>query len=212
MATVCERLALGCDADELRRAFGLAEALEHTPRYNIAAGRSVPVFAYQGNELVHKTASWGLVFSWVDAPTVFKNKALHLPYPTALHNPYYRRLTLSRRCAVPLTGFDLLRAGPGAAQLVHIRREDGALFAAAGIYDVWGRPGEETLSFSLLTHPARPPCDAFAEVQPALLEPAAVAAWLRDAPGGEESFPFAPTLRADPASSPAPDEQASRRR
>ena len=197
---MCDRLALGCDADELRRAFELQETLEHTPRYNIAAGRSVPIFVAQGNELTHKTASWGLVFSWVDAPTVFKNKALCIPYPTALHSPYYRKLTLSRRCAVPVTGFYFWQERPGGVRPVFVKREDGAPFAVAGIYDVWRRSAEESLSFLLITHSARPPVDAYTDTQPALLELSALASWLRNEPEEAEAFPFVPKLRIYPVS------------
>ena len=187
---VCERLALGCDADVLRRVFGLQETPEHTPRYNIAAGRSVPVFVSRREGLVQRTASWGLVFSWVDAPTVFKNKALCLPYLTALHSPYYRRLTLSRRCAVPVTGFYLWHERQEGVQPIFVKREDGAPFGVAGIYDIWRRSGQESLSFSLVTHDARPPYDTYADAQPALLEPDDVAAWLCNEPKETEAFFF----------------------
>ena len=204
---MCERLALSCDADELRRVFRLQETLEHTSRHNIAAGRSVPVFVSRGEGLVPRTASWGLVFSWVDAPTVFKNKALRLPYPTALHSPYYRRLTQSRRCAVPVTGFYLWHERQEGVQPIFIKREDGAPFGVAGIYDIWRRSGQESLSFSLVTHDARPPCDTYADAQPALLEPDDVAAWLCNEPKETEAFSFEPKLRAYPISDKIFDER-----
>ena len=138
---------------------------------------------------------------------MFKNRALHLPYPTVLHNPYYRKLTLSRRCAVPVTGFYLYQERLGGVRPIFVKREDGAPFAVAGIYDVWRRSAEESWSFSLITHSARPPCDAYADAQPALLEPSALAAWLRSKPEEAEAFLFEPQLRAYPVSSQVLDER-----
>lgn len=190
---MCERLALTCEGAALQQAFSLAEPVEHELRDDVKGHQSFSiVVAKEEGRAVH-LASWGLVFSWVEVPAAFRDRTLHLPYRTALNSRYYRRLTLGKRCAVPLSGFSLRSAESGA--LVQVKRADGALFAAAGIYDVWQRTGANKLSFALITKAAEAPCNAYADLQPALLEPDHVDAWLLGEPDGAEDFPFEPELR-----------------
>ena len=190
---MCERLALTCDAATLRQAFSLAGPIEHEPRDDVAGHQSFPIVVAGAAGRAARLASWGLVFSWVEVPAAFRDRTLRLPYSAALRSRYYRRLTLGKRCAVPLSGFYLRGSEDGT--LVRVGRTDGTLFAAAGIYDVWQRTGANKLSFALIMKAAGAPCDTHVDLQPALLKPDHVDAWLLGEPDEEKDFPFAPELR-----------------
>jgi putative SOS response-associated peptidase YedK len=173
---MCGRTALTASPEELREVFGLDDAPELVPRYNIPPSQLVAVVRTPGKlELLR----WGLVPSWAKDPQIGHSLAL-ARVETVTSKPAFRDAIQRRRCLVVVSGFfEWERAGKKASTPFLIRRPDERPFALAGIWDRWvSKDGELVESCAVVTEPARPPVEAMHDRMPVVLEREAWPRWL----------------------------------
>jgi putative SOS response-associated peptidase YedK len=146
---MCGRAILANSAEELRRALGLTTVPELLSRFNIAPTQPIAVVREAGKlELL----TWGLAGEPKRGPRInVRMESIEQAYRGAFQ---------ARRCLVVVDGFYEWKRdsneGHGRGRPFAIRREDGAPFALAGI---WERrvtaDGEVVESCAVVTGPAR---------------------------------------------------------
>src|SRR5262245_4330455 len=190
---MCGRYSLYSSAADLAEWLGLPEVPALEPRYNVAPTQ--PVAAVRagpggGRELVR--LRWGLVTPWAADPGTGP-LLINARSETAADKPAFRAALRARRCLVPADGFYEWVRQAGKRQPIHFRLRDGRPFAFAGLWERWQAPGGPAVeSCAILTtganelvrqaHDRMPVIlgpDAFGEwLDPAVRDPAALAAWL----------------------------------
>ena len=127
------------------------EALSLEPRYNAAPGQDLPVIHEREGKTLPALMRWGLVPSWApDAKAGYKT--INARVETVAVRPAFRDSLQQRRCLIPAGWFYEWKQD-AVEKIPHvIRRKDQALFAMAGLYDVWRDPqGQPLWSFTILT-------------------------------------------------------------
>ena len=127
------------------------EALSLEPRYNAAPGQDLPVVYRQAGRTSAALMRWGLVPSWApDAKAGYKT--INARVETAAVRPAFRDSLRARRCLIPAGWFYEWKQVDDEKIPHVIRRNDQALFAMAGLYDIWRDPqGQALWSFTILT-------------------------------------------------------------
>lgn len=122
---------------------------------------------------------WGLVPSWADRPDTGL-KMINARVETVRERPAYRRAFERYRCLIPADGFyEWRRASSGAKQPFHITRDDGELFAFAGVWSIWYAPdGSKLRTCTILTTAANKVIADLHDRMPIILSPGREAAWL----------------------------------
>jgi len=147
---MCGRFVLNADGQVIQQAFDLSTTPEVQPRYNIAPTQPVAVITNENpKELTHHR--WGLIPSWAKDPSI-GSKMINARSETAHEKPSFRTALKRRRCLIPATGFYewAKRDNVKAPYYVHV--SDHALFAFAGLWEVWtGKDGEELRTCTILT-------------------------------------------------------------
>ncbi len=176
---MCGRFTLRTPPELLQAHFGLAERPGLVPRYNIAPGQPVAVVRVRGEARHLDLMRWGLIPGWAKEPNP-RYRMINARAETLAERPAYRAAYRYRRCLVPADGFYewQARAG-GAKQPWFFHRPDDAPFGIAGLWEHWqGADGSEIESVVLITVPANRRIARLHDRMPAILPPAAYAAWL----------------------------------
>jgi len=132
--------------------FGIALPPEFRPRFNIAPTQDVPVVrSSEGGrrvDLLH----WGLVPRWAEDPSI-GNRMINARAETAAEKPAFRDAMKRRRCLVPADAFYEWKVVPGEKrkQPHLIRMKGDRPFAIGGLWEHWGRDGNDLDSFTILT-------------------------------------------------------------
>jgi putative SOS response-associated peptidase YedK len=159
-------------------AFGLDEAPELAPRYNIAPTQEIAVVGVQP-----KTGRRGLArLRWGLVPRESlggERGLINARAETAWEKPSFREAFARRRCLVPATGFyEWQKLDAKRRQPWLIRLASGRLFAFAGLWEPpTAEPGAVPTCTILTTEPndvARPIHDRM----PVILDPGDYARWL----------------------------------
>jgi putative SOS response-associated peptidase YedK len=179
---MCGRFSLSdTNPTRLRTRFLLPESagVDEQPRFNIAP--TDPVLAIRRSEDGGREPGrlrWGLLpGTWAErrsgAPLI------NARAETLTEQPAFREAFGSRRCLVPADGFYEWRVGEAGKRAMWISRDDGELFAFAGIWAALERPDAEPVhSCAIVT------CEPSSEVRPihdrmpAILDRGAEEAWL----------------------------------
>jgi putative SOS response-associated peptidase YedK len=179
---MCGRFNLTASGEEIAEAFGLDEAPELAPRYNIAPTQPVAVVRPDpGTGRRHLShLRWGLVPE--GAPETDRGH-INARAETAWEKPSFRQAFATRRCLIPATGFyewqrtAARRRRPWLFALV-----SGRPFAFAGLWEPPAREGAAPTCAILTTEPndvTRPVHDRM----PVILSPDGYARWLAPEPG-----------------------------
>lgn len=167
----------------MKAAFGLDEAPDHAPTYNVPPSRPVQVVRVARGSLGPgrrlEPLRWGLVPFWADDPKIGHRLSL-ARVESVLESRAFRESALKRRCLVAVDGFyEWQHRGKKSSRPFFVRRVDGRPFALAGIWDRWvSRDGEVVESCAILTQGARPPVEAVHDRMPVVLEAASWGRWL----------------------------------
>ena len=177
-ACMCGRFGFS-DVEKMPERFSAARPLLIGPRYNAAPGQDLPVVLREEGENALALMRWGLVPSWAHDEKI-GYKMINARVETVGERPSYREPLQSRRCLVPANWFfewKPERVGPKTPYV--IRREDGALFAMAGLYDMWERAGEEVLrSFTIITRSPNAVAGVIHDRMPLILQQDEEEVWL----------------------------------
>ena len=132
---MCGRYSLIC-TDDLGNRFRV-----HLPtigcrsRFNVAPSQTMPVVVQRGEiELVQMV--WGLVPHWARDPAAAR-RPINARAETLAERPMFRGLLKRNRCLVPASGFYEWKKDGGRKTPYYLRLKDDAIFAFAGLYDVW---------------------------------------------------------------------------
>lgn len=145
---MCGRFTLRSNLNLILQQFGLDEAPDLTPRYNIAPTQLVPTVRAAGSGRELAMLRWGLIPSWSKDEKI-GNRLLNARSETAAEKPSFRTAFRRRRCLVVADGFyewqkigpDQAGAGKGAKkQPYYIRMRDERPFAFAGLWESWRGP------------------------------------------------------------------------
>jgi putative SOS response-associated peptidase YedK len=194
---VCGRYAFFAPRALIERAFGLSDAPEVEPRYNIAPTQYVPIVRVdRDGRRVLRMVRWGLVPWWAREESV-GNRMINARCESLSRNAAFRDAFEERRCLVPASGFYEWSREGGARIPHYLSRTDGEPFALAGLWARWRSrdPDAPPLeSCTIITtqanalvapvHDRMPvilPAEAYAEWLDAQRRADAVAHWLRPA-------------------------------
>lgn len=196
---MCGRFTLIAPGETIADQFGLPEAPQIAPRYNIAPTQ--PIAAVRVSESSKQREltyfHWGLIPRWAKEPSI-GSRMINARSETAAEKPSFRAAFKYRRCLVPADGFYEWQKLNGTKQPVRIQTKNGDPFAIAGLWEHWQGPdGSEIESCTLLT---TTPNELLAQVHnrmPVILAPDDYDLWLD--PGAQHPAEIQPLLKPYPA-------------
>jgi len=178
---MCGRYSLALpDPGAIRDRFPIGEEIEPRRRFNVAPGDDVlAVTSDRAGAPRGELLRWGLVPSWAKSPDTGL-KMVNARLETVTERPAYRRAFERFRCLIVADGFyEWQRVTGGPKQPFHITRDDGGLFAFAGLWSIWHAPDDTTLrTCTIITRPANAAVSALHDRMPVILAPNAESAWL----------------------------------
>ena len=176
--TMCARFQFAAPEDWVEE-FGLTDAPEVAPRYNIAPTQDVlAVRRRSTGDRQARLFRWGLVPHWAEDPAV-GNRLINARAESVATRPAFRDPFLQRRCLVPAQGFYEWKKFGRAREPWLIRLKGGATFAFAGLWDRWSRgEGNAIESCALITTSANALVAPVHGRMPVLLDRGAYERWL----------------------------------
>ena len=186
---MCGRYELHSHPAAIALVFGLAEAPEVHPHYNIAPMTDVPIVRIGTDgerELVRMR--WGLVQRWAKDPSI-GTKMINARGETVHDKPSFRTAYRRHRCLIPADGFyEWMSVGTGEharKQPMHIGMKDRSLFAFGGLFERWRSEADEVLdTCTIVTTEANSLLAAVHARMPMIVAPPDLARWLD--PGNAE--------------------------
>lgn len=158
--------------------FGLTDAPEVTPRYNIAPRQDVLAVRRDRAGARHaRPLRWGLVPSWAEDPAV-GNRLINARAESVSTRAAFRDSFRQRRCLVPAQGFYEWKKFGRAREPWLVRLKGGRTFAFAGVWDRWSGQPDAIESCALITTPANAVVAPIHGRMPVMIERAAYPAWL----------------------------------
>jgi putative SOS response-associated peptidase YedK len=174
--------------------------VEIRQRFNVAPGDDVlAVTTDKEGTARGELLRWGLVPSWAKSPDTGL-KMINARVETVSERPAYRRSFERYRCLIIADGFYEWRREPaGPKQPFHITRDDGGLFAFAGLWSIWYAPdGQSKLrTCTILTAAANSAISSLHDRMPIILGPEHERAWLDHATHPAELPPLLEGISPD---------------
>lgn len=193
---MCGRYTLKTPLNVLTERFDIEEAPSSIiPSYNIAPTQHVATVLSENGKRKLEMLHWGLIPSWADDPEI-GNRMINARAETVAEKPSYRKAFKKSRCLILADGFYEWQKTDSGKQPFHIRMQDGAPFAFAGLWEIWDK-GDGLRSCTIITTDAN---DLVGEVHnrmPVILHPEDYAMWLD--PDFDEREPLTTLLKPFPA-------------
>lgn len=180
---MCGRYVLKTPAKVLASHFGLDEAVEIVPRYNISPGTDIPVIrcSPEGKRVMHRL-HWGLVPHWARDPAI-GSKLSNARGETVAEKPSFREAFKRRRCLVPADGFYEWKAEGRIRQPYYFSMKSGEPFALGGVWESWRGPDGDILrTCCLITTGPNEIMLPVHDRMPVIVEPENYEAWLTEDP------------------------------
>jgi putative SOS response-associated peptidase YedK len=179
---MCGRFARKSDPRKLAKEFGVAEAPDAEPSYNVAPTHSVLAVRQGGDGREMTFFKWGLVPSWAK-DALIGARLINARSETVEEKPSFRDAFRRRRCVVPADGFFEWKR-EGAKKLpFFFRMRDERAFGFAGLWERWeGEGGQVINSCTILTTEANGVLRPVHDRMPVILHPEDYGLWLK---GGE---------------------------
>ncbi len=179
---MCGRYTLRVSPAELAEIFAVLNAIEWSPRYNIAPTQTVAAVraAEQGGGRQLALFKWGLIPSWADDPKIGSSLILARA-ETVATKPAFRSAMKQQRCLIPVDGFYEWQAVPGqkTKQPFFIGVRDVPVFAFAGLWEQWTAPdGQRLETCTIITTEANSLMQQVHTRMPVILDPADYTRWL----------------------------------
>ena len=175
---MCGRFAQYSGLDTLKKSFQFHEiTCDVSPRYNIAPLQEVlAVIQLDGNRL--GKLHWGLVPAWAKDKTM-ASKLINARAESLTDKPSFRAAFKRRRCLILADGFYEWTSDGPQKQPWYFTLSSGRPFAFAGLWETWkGKTEELYHSCTIITTAADESVRPIHHRMPAILQPAAHAAWL----------------------------------
>lgn len=167
------------DKLDLQR-FGIGQAPETPPRFNIAPGSDVLAVRQGKKGRRADLIRWGLIPSWAKDPSI-GNRMVNARSDSALQRPAFRIPMQKRRCLIPADVFFEWEGASGQR-----RRQPWAIamaraepFALGGLWDFWRPPeGDGVVSCTILTTEPNALIAPIHDRMPVIVHPEDYDAWL----------------------------------
>ena len=176
---MCGRFTQAAPGEVVAEVFGLPEAPELAPRYNIAPTQEVAAVragAAGGRELV--ALHWGLIPAWAN-DRAMAARMINARAETLAAKPAFRSALRARRCLVVADGFYEWRQVGAGKRPYFIGLASGGPFGFAGLWERWAGAGADAVeSCTIVTTVANELVAPIHDRMPVILEPAEFALWL----------------------------------
>ncbi len=177
---MCGRYTLTADGGAITEIFKVTEAVELSPRYNVAPTQEVAVVGrnHEGGRTLG-TMRWGLIPSWAKDPSI-GSRLINARSETVAEKPAFRASFKKRRCLVVADGFYEWKKMGGGKQPYYIGLKGHPPFAIAGLWDRWRdqESGETLRSCTLLTTGPNALMETIHNRMPVILHPEDYDRWL----------------------------------
>lgn len=183
---MCGRFAFYSPTEATAALFGVSNAPEMKPRYNIAPTQDIAAIRLsRGDERELTTLRWGLVPFWAKDPSI-GNRMINARAETVAEKPSFRTAYRKRRCLILADGFYEWRKDAHAKTPYFISLASGDPFAFAGLWEEWQpKDAEESLqTAALITTAANDFMSQLHNRMPVVLEQEAGDRWL----GGDDQI------------------------
>ena len=149
---MCGRYAAVLPADAMAELYGLLNAIDMPPRYNIQPTQPIPVIWQEQGRRTVQLVRWGFVPGWVKDPREF-SLLINARAETMAEKPSFRDAVKHGRCVVPALGYyEWMTGADGKKRPYFITRADGGMMSMAGLYSHWmGEQGEEVDTACIVT-------------------------------------------------------------
>ncbi len=197
ITAMCGRYSLHANPEVIALAFRLGLLPEIQPRYNIAP--STQVLIVREDKQAGRVADlcrWGLIPGWAKDPAI-GNKLANARGETVAEKPSFRNAFKRWRCLIPASGFYEWRALKGRKQPYYIHPRGQALFAIAGITELWQGPDGPVRSCAIITTAPNALMKNIYDRMPVILAPGDYATWLN--PDNQATAELQQLLRPYPA-------------
>jgi len=173
---MCGRFSLTASGEELAEVFGLDEAPDLAPRYNIAPTQPVATVRGAGKAggRTFAWARWGLV---PGTPGAGKRVLINVRAEGAGSRPPFREAFAERRCLVAASGFYEWKAAGGGRRPYYFHLPGHRPFAFAGLWEPAPDP-ESSPSCTVLTVPPNELVRPVHDRMPAIVAPDDYQRWL----------------------------------
>ncbi len=172
---MCGRFVLDASPEAVQQAFHLEAVPAFAPRYNIAPSQAIGIISNEAPRAL-TFVRWGLIPSWAKDPAI-GNSLINARVETAAQKPSFKNALRRRRCLIPATGFYEWPQKGSPPVFIHLK--DHALFAFAGLWEVWYSPaGEEVRTCTILTTAPNDFVKAYHHRMAIIMRPEHYAAWL----------------------------------
>jgi putative SOS response-associated peptidase YedK len=178
---MCGRYTLRVSPAELVEIFGVLQAMEFSPRYNVAPTQTVAaVRRAESGKREFAALKWGLIPSWADDAKI-GSRLINARAETVSSKPSFRSAFGKRRCLIPADGFYEWQAIPGSKtkQPFLIGVIDAPVFGFAGLWERWTNlQGEAIDSCTIVTTEANALMQKVHNRMPVILHRDDYDAWL----------------------------------
>ncbi len=197
---MCGRFSLQTPAVKVAERFhaSLTEAWDPSERFT--PFMRVPILRMEGNQLVARTARWGLVPAWAKEEGIAK-RTFNARAETVGEKPAFREAFRKRRCLIPADGFFEWRHDPvtgkavGAPCFYSLRA--GGLLPLAGLWEEWRDDSGALLeTCTVLTTQANSLVAPIHDRMPVILQEGELEVWLGTKPFSGTLAPLDPALMA----------------
>jgi len=185
---MCGRYSLTTTPDLIIEHFQLLRQVKFQASYNIPPGQKILcIVELEDQSRKAVNLHWGLVPSWSkDA----KNSAhlINARAETVREKPSFRSAFKQRHCLIPADGFFEWQKQETGKQAFHIHREDGQLFAFAGLWEQWPHEAETLYSCTIITTAATDLMQPIHARMPVIIPPEHYHHWLDKATGEDDAW------------------------
>lgn len=165
---------------DLAQHFGIEEAIQLEPRYNIAPTQVVAIVRNEesGVRRELRLVKWGLIPFWAKDPKI-ASRLINARSESVAEKPAFRSAFKNRPCLVPADGFYEWKKAEGKKQPYYFGLADGKPLAFAGLWERWKAPeGDVIESCTILTTEANELLQPIHDRMPVILKPEDYDLWL----------------------------------
>ncbi len=172
------RFFLTATPGEMKKRFNVDHVPDLVPRYNIAPAQLSPIVIAVEKGKRMPMARWGLVPSWSRDLSLGAGM-INAPAETLEAKAAYRTAFQTQRCLVPASGYYEWQTRDAKNQPYKIALRSGALFAFAGLWEIWApETGEPVETFTIITTQANKLVSEVHDRMPVIIAPADFQRWL----------------------------------
>lgn len=176
---MCGRFAFYSPREAVARLFGVSDAPDIEPRYNIAPTQFIATVREAGGARGVAMLHWGLVPFWAKERSIGA-RMINARAETLAEKPSFRHAFQRRRCLVLADGYYEWQRSGAVKQPYFMAFEDGQPFGMAGLWERWRDPAtDESLDSCCIV--TTTPSAAVAHVHdrmPVIVPPDRHAEWL----------------------------------